>query len=420
MSCGFDPTSYIMGKLSGGGGGGVEIESLSVTQNGTYTAPTGKAYSPVNVNVSGGGGTSVERKAVNFYDYEGTRLYSYTKEEFQNLTEMPENPSHEGLVAQGWNYTLEEAKTQTTTIGMCDIGQMYTTSDGKTHFYIHIEPKPMEFSLRFAQTVSRGVTVDWGDGSAPETFTSLSATTYLHTYAKGGDYVVTLDVTSGTMLFSGLSSTSIFGSTSTYRNRSHVWKAEIGDNVTSVGDYAFVYCTNLTSITIPFDVIIGSHAFDYCYVLPFVTIPRMTLPRSLSGAFRSCVTLKFVTIPNIFTAFGGTYGFDNCYSLENVIIPNGFTKITANLFSNCYNLDSITIPNSVNTIESNAFLNCCRVDEYHLLPTTPPILNNINAFNGNQGTIIYVPYSEDHSILEAYKSATNWSTYASYMQEEPQ
>ena len=38
-------------------GGGVDVEALSVTQNGTYTAPTGKAYSPVTVNVSGGGGS---------------------------------------------------------------------------------------------------------------------------------------------------------------------------------------------------------------------------------------------------------------------------------------------------------------------------------------------------------------------------
>ena len=36
-------------------GGGVTVEALSVTENGTYTAPTGKAYSPVTVNVSGGG-----------------------------------------------------------------------------------------------------------------------------------------------------------------------------------------------------------------------------------------------------------------------------------------------------------------------------------------------------------------------------
>lgn len=43
-----DPTTHIT------------VESLSVTQNGTYTAPTGKAYSPVTVNVSGGGGLVYE------------------------------------------------------------------------------------------------------------------------------------------------------------------------------------------------------------------------------------------------------------------------------------------------------------------------------------------------------------------------
>lgn len=34
-----------------------DVQPLNVTQNGTYTAPTGTAYSPVTVNVSGGGGT---------------------------------------------------------------------------------------------------------------------------------------------------------------------------------------------------------------------------------------------------------------------------------------------------------------------------------------------------------------------------
>lgn len=38
--------------------GSVSVEALSVTANGTYTAPEGKAYSPVTVDVSGGGGAS--------------------------------------------------------------------------------------------------------------------------------------------------------------------------------------------------------------------------------------------------------------------------------------------------------------------------------------------------------------------------
>ena len=45
-------------KLGGGGGSSVDVESLSVTANGTYTAEEGKAYSPVTVNVSGGEWTS--------------------------------------------------------------------------------------------------------------------------------------------------------------------------------------------------------------------------------------------------------------------------------------------------------------------------------------------------------------------------
>lgn len=49
-----DIPSLLMGKAMGGGGSSVTVESLSVTENGTYTAPTGKAYSPVTVDVGSG------------------------------------------------------------------------------------------------------------------------------------------------------------------------------------------------------------------------------------------------------------------------------------------------------------------------------------------------------------------------------
>ena len=65
-------------------------------------------------SISGGGGTpvSVEEKDVNFYDYDGTRLYSYTLAEVQALTELPELPSHDGLICQGWNWTLADIKAE--------------------------------------------------------------------------------------------------------------------------------------------------------------------------------------------------------------------------------------------------------------------------------------------------------------------
>ena len=109
-----------------GGGGGVTVEALSVNTNGTYTAPTGKAYSPVTVNVSGGG--AVEAKDVNFYDYDGTLLHSYTAAEAQALTVLPELPTREGLICQGWNYDLATIKEYN---GAVDVGALYITDDGK-------------------------------------------------------------------------------------------------------------------------------------------------------------------------------------------------------------------------------------------------------------------------------------------------
>ena len=85
-------------------------------------------------------------------------------------------------------------------------------------------------------------------------------------------------------------------------------------------------------------------------------------------------------------------------------------------FYYCYSLASITIPEGVTGIGAHAFNACYGMAEYHLLPTTPPTLYNTNAFNGiPSDCIIYVP----KGCLEAYKTATNWATYASKMQEEP-
>ena len=77
------------------------------------------------------------------------------------------------------------------------------------------------------------------------------------------------------------------------------------------------------------------------------------------------------------------------------------------------------IPNTIATINNYMFGYCNMTMEFHFLAETPPILENIYAFRDiHPSCKIYVPYSIDHSILEAYQAATNWSTYASYIVEE--
>ena len=50
-----------------------------------------------------GSGSAKVRKDVNFYDYDGTIVESYTTAEFADISALPTNPTHTGLTAQGWN-----------------------------------------------------------------------------------------------------------------------------------------------------------------------------------------------------------------------------------------------------------------------------------------------------------------------------
>jgi hypothetical protein len=292
------------GILVDGSGGGdapapVLIEK-SVTENGTYSAADDEAdgYSSVTVNVpSGGGGTA--RGDVNFYDYDGTIVNSYSAAEFSQLSAMPANPSHTGLTAQGWNWTLSNAKTYVASYGRLDIGQMYVTSDGKTRLYITLTEGRTSPILKLTLAYGSEVDVDWGDGTNHDTLSgSGDKTTNQHEYTSAGSYVISITVNSGSItipqyvLSNGNSSTS--SPDKAYLNA--IKKVEIGSSVTSIGDNAFQSCYSLSSITIPSSVTsIGIYAFQSCSSLSSITIPSSVT--SIGGnAFQSCYSLSSITI----------------------------------------------------------------------------------------------------------------------------
>lgn len=194
----------------------------------------------------------------------------------------------------------------------------------------------------------------------------------------------------------------------------------IPSDVTSVSANAYQDCYALTSITIPNGVTsIGAYAFSGCYALTSVTIPSGVTSIG-TYAFQNCQSLASVNVPSGITSVS-TNAFRNCYSLTSITIPSGVTSVSANAYQNCRSLASVTVPSGITSIGASAFSGCYGMAEYHFLRTTPPTLSNVNAFSSIQSDcVIYVPYSADHSVLNAYKTASNWSTYASYMQEEPQ
>ena len=96
--------------------------------------------------------------------------------------------------------------------------------------------------------------------------------------------------------------------------------------VTSIGDQAFVFCSGLTSVTIPNGVTtLGTGAFYGCTGLTNVTIPN-SVTNIGDLAFADCTSLTSITIPNSVTSIGEG-AFDNCASLTSVMIPDSVTSI---------------------------------------------------------------------------------------------
>ena len=131
----------------------------------------------------------------------------------------------------------------------------------------------------------------------------------------------------------------------------------IENGVTSIGHYAFRYCTSLTSITIPNSVTsIGRYAFWECTSLTSITIPDSVTSIG-PYAFVGCSSLTSITIPNSVTYIGDG-AFLDCPSLTSITIPNSVTSIDEQAFSHCTSLTSITIPSSVTSIGKRAFSHC--------------------------------------------------------------
>ncbi len=168
----------------------------------------------------------------------------------------------------------------------------------------------------------------------------------------------------------------------------------IPDSVTSIGNYAFLYCTSLASVTIPDSVTsIGGGAFAWCESLESVTIPDGVTSIG-DGVFGYCKSLMAIhvdtrnpmycsdasdvlydkektvliqypagntrttfAIPDSVTSIGD-YAFHNCTSLASVTIPDSVKSIGDSAFYSCKNLTSVTIGNSVTSIGDDAFAWC--------------------------------------------------------------
>lgn len=314
---------------------------------------------------SGGGGMTFPTDPawlddICFWDYDGTLIMQLAVSDAKRLTELPTPPEHEGLVFQGWNYTLEEIQAAKYPY---DIGAVYTTSDGKTHYTLKVlysSSRAVPFD--FSQDMANGVTFDWGDGTTSQSGTTVGAVSLTHTYPAVGTYEIVITVADGCTMTLGVSNMKPFvgGTNSTYKE--YPIAMHIGNNV-HLGPYAFATQKNLAKLTIPNSTQseVPSTCFSSCYVLPAVIIPRNFTSvaqdglRGCSGYYEGVRTEGKISIPATVTTLA-TGALQYNYCAQRIVVPPKVTEIPQNCFTYNYNLKRIFFDyESVTIYGSGAF-----------------------------------------------------------------
>ena len=313
---------------------------------------------------SGGGGGLVE-KAVNFWDYDGTLLHSYTLAEVRTLTELPPLPTYEDtrFYAKNWGVSLNDLKA---VVGFADYYVNSLPSDTKYSYcsLFVVDASNTAINLNLYKTSSATSVIDWGDGTTT-TITATSKTTYSHTYDVVGKYVIAILTTTspGVYLGGGSSTDGLFGA-----SNSVLLAVKLSGCKPS--NYAFANSSRLKFAIANYN---NSYLFQNCYNL------ELFLGADVCGnyAHNSCYSLKRASLSKTLQ-----YNFQTNFSLKKLILT------------------------SVNTIYS-----CPPFLKALILTATGVTGYSVAIPCASQGTKIYVR----DNLVENYKSATGWSNHADYI-----
>ncbi len=170
----------------------------------------------------------------------------------------------------------------------------------------------------------------------------------------------------------------------------------------SVPANAFKGCEGLTSITIPSGVTtIYGFAFQGCTSLESINLYNITT--LLGGSFQNCSSLAIeIDVPNLTTfnsydTFNGS-GITRIKNLGSITSLGYYSN-----FKNCKSLTHVVLPNTLTSMGRQQFEGCSNLETVVIYATTPPSVANQN-FRDAGNAKIYVPYSEDHSIIASYQS----------------
>lgn len=174
---------------------------------------------------------------------------------------------------------------------------------------------------------------------------------------------------------------------------------EEGSALTEIGDFAFVDCSKLKSITLPASVEkLGYNVFCRCSNLESVNFEsNINLTDITEGTFEDCSKLKTIIIPSSVERIGKNT-FNGCSKLESVIFEDNsnLTDIDDSAFYNCSKLKSISLPSSVEEIGEFVFDRCSKLKSLTLSPSIedniPYNIDQIYKEDSTRGTLILIQY----------------------------
>lgn len=209
---------------------------------------------------------------------------------------------------------------------------------------------------------------------------------------------------------------------------------KIPSSVTYIGDIAFRKCTNLKEIIVDK----GNQQFCSANnVLYNKNMTRLIAasPKSLSGAFNvpntvstisnyafcCCNQLTYINIPSSVNNIASS-AFAFCTRLETIVLPEGVTKIDAQLFWRCLSLKEVYIPSTVTSISGSAFTACNSLEKIICAANIPPFAEDetfrihstkvdLDDFPDSFGSdlvdftgSLYIP----ETSISSYKTAQGW------------
>ena len=259
-----------------GGGQSITVEPLTVNNNGVYTAPTGKAYTPVSVDVQEQPWQPLEDGYSNFW----FELTDDTLSPWLNFSAKTEN----AVIDWGDGSGEQALTTLTPTHTYAKAGRYVVKVKGVTGI---ARQNSVPYS-QYANTLKYA-----------ELNTDVDSTVAYTFYMCNGIKKISLS-TALTLINSNM-----------FQYASQLLSINIPTGVTAINGGAFTNCLSLESVILPNTVdTLGGNVFNNCLTLPAITLPS-AVTNIGSSTFNGCVSLSEIhmqaTVPptlgnNVFNA----------------------------------------------------------------------------------------------------------------------